>query len=261
VLVWLQPHYYAIAPFIGILAGFIGTLLGIGGGSVMVPVLVLLGVNVKIAVPASLLAILGTSLGGLRTLFKRGLVDYRLAVLLESASITGATIGVVAFGRMSSYFLTGLLAAVLILSGGLFIIRERLGGPGRKVSSLREYGVIRLSLAWIASLVAGFFSATLGIGGGVLKVPVLVLIVGLAIHVAVSTSKLMVGITALTSVVGHALTGRMDYLLGTLLLVGTYIGASLSTKVLISLKPRTLMIIASSYYIIMGIALFSKLFY
>ncbi len=257
----LPLHYYILAPLVGIIAGFIGTLLGIGGGSVMVPVLVLLGVDVKIAVPASLFAILGTSLGGLRTLFRRGLVDYKLAILLESASTTGAITGVVLFGRMSSKFLVILLAAVLMASGGLFIVKERSGAKGREAGPLRGYGVLRLSLAWLVSLAAGFLSATLGIGGGVLKVPVLVLVVGLAIHTAVATSKLMVGITALTSVIGHAITGRIDYILALMLLAGTYAGASISTKILISLKSRTLMIIASGYYVIMGLTLLEKVFH
>ncbi len=257
-LLRLEIYYYIIAPFIGVLAGFIGTLLGIGGGSLMVPFLVLLGVSAKEAIPASLFAILGTSLGGLRKLFKEKLVDYRLAFLLESASVTGAILGVIIFGKVSNKFLVLLLGLVLIASGGLFIIKEKSGGSGKKISSLGEYGYLKLFLAWVASLTAGFLSATLGIGGGVLKVPILVLVVGLAIHTAVATSKLMVGITALAGVTGHIIAGRVDYVLALALLVGTYLGASISTKILINLKSRTIMIIASLYYVVMGLSLIIK---
>ncbi len=257
-LLRLEIYYYIVAPFIGILAGFIGTLLGIGGGSIMVPFLVLLGVSAKEAIPASLFAILGTSLGGLRRLFKEKLVDYKLAFLLESASVTGAILGVIIFGKVSNDFLVILLGAVLIASGGLFIIKERSGRSGRGISSLREYGYLKLFIAWIASLAAGFLSATLGIGGGVVKVPILVLIVGLTIHTAVSTSKLMVGITALAGVLGHIVAGRVDYILALALLAGTYLGASLSAKILIRLRPKIIMIIASSYYVVTGLSLIIK---
>jgi uncharacterized membrane protein YfcA len=244
--VWLE---YLSAPLIGFIAGFTGTILGIGGGSIMVPTMVLIGIDIKKAVPASLFAILGTSAGGLRKLYRHGLVDYKLAFTLETASVSGAVIGVYFFGRESSNVLVALLGIVLIATGILFTYKERKG-----TSSRDEYNKnpLRFASALLVSLLAGFLSATLGIGGGVLKVPILVAVLGLEIHRAVSTSKLMVGITALTGVLGYIYTGHMDIILATLLLLGTYSGAKLSTNVMLELDSRWLMLIAASYYFIMG---------
>ncbi len=250
------------APIIGFIAGFVGTMLGIGGGAIMVPGLTLLGFDIKKVVPASLFAILGTSAGGLRYLLRRGLVDYRLAIILELASTSGAFTGVAVFGRIQSRELVAVLGAVLVLSGLLFLIRQRVV---EKRKGVEEYTPIRIrerlggfTAALVTSYIAGLFSAMLGIGGGVIKVPILVIILGLPIHVAVSTSKLMVGITALAGVTGHIIAGSMDWVLALLLLVGTYTGATASSRLLVRTRPRSLYIIAASYYFIMGAYLLIK---
>jgi uncharacterized membrane protein YfcA len=251
-----------LAPIAGLVAGFVGTLLGIGGGAIMVPLLTLAGLDIKRVVPASLLAILGTSTGGLRRLFHEGLVDYRLAVILELASTTGALTGVEIFGRLKSRELIVALGIVLILSGILFLIRQRTV-EARKTRG--EYTPIRLrerkahlAAAMAVSYIAGMLSAMLGIGGGVIKVPILVLVLNLPIHAAVSTSKLMVGITAAAGVAGHIAAGTMDWTLALLLLAGTYTGATLSTRVLLKTRPRILYIIAAAYYFTMGTYLLAK---
>lgn len=251
-IAWLE---LILTPIVGFIAGFTGTLLGIGGGSIMVPTLVLAGIDIKKAVPASLFAILGTSAGGLRKLYNRGLVDYKLAFTLELASVTGALIGVYFFGKESSSVIEALLGSVLIATGFLFMYKQERGssdGPDYTDNPLR------LSIALIVSLLAGFLSATLGIGGGVLKVPILVVILGLEIHKAVSTSKLMVGITALTGVIGYLYTGHLDIVLALLLLTGTYLGAKASAGIMLELKGKWLMILASSYYFIMGMIMILK---
>ncbi len=247
---------YVLAPIIGFVAGFLGTLLGIGGGSVMVPLLVIAGVDIKKAVPASLFAILGTSTGGLRRLFGEGLVDYKLAVILEAASVTGASIGVYSFGKMTSNTLQALLASILLVTAVLFYVKSR---KLNTASSSRDKSALKLIVAILASLIAGFLSATLGIGGGVVKVPILVLVLGIEMHKALSTSKLMVGITAATGVIGYVYTGHMDLILAILLLVGTYTGARMSTGIMVKMESRWLLVIASSYYIVTSAILFYKI--
>jgi len=241
---------------VGLAAGFVGTLLGIGGGAVMVPVLVLAGVPVGVAAPASLVAILGTSAGGLRRLARRGLVDWRLALFLESASVTGAAVGVYLHGVLPEAALRLLLAVVLGFSALGMMLEDRLAGVKPRAGG--RPGPARLAAAWLVSLVAGTFSALLGIGGGVLKVPVLVFVVGLPLRVALATSKLMVGVTASAGVVGYALSGGIYWPLALSLLAGTYLGASLSSRILVSAEERLLRLVAAGYYALTSVALLAR---
>jgi uncharacterized membrane protein YfcA len=236
-----------LAVTIGLGAGFIATLLGIGGGTVIVPLLVLAGVDIKRAAPASLVAILGTSLGGLLYLHRRGLVDYRMALALETATTSGAVLGVWAFGHMGSRALTIVFALALVISAIGLYLRSKLR---EKDAYKWPPRASRLAMALLASLGAGMLSALLGIGGGVVKVPILILILGMPIKTAVSTSKLMVGITAAVGVAGHALKGHIDWILALPLALGTYIGATASSRLLVRLRAKTLYYIAIAYYIV-----------
>ena len=217
----------------------------------IVPVLVMAGVDVKRASPASLVAILGTSLGGLRYLHRRGLVDYRVALTLETATTLGAAAGVWLYGLASSRALGLTLAGALLLSAAGLHLRRRVeageGGSFRWPPS-----PARLASALLASLGAGVLSALLGIGGGVIKVPVLALLLGMPLRMAVSTSKLMVGITAAVGVAGHALKGSIDWGLALPLALGTYLGSTASSRVLVRLRVSRLYAIAISYYILMA---------
>ncbi len=243
----------AAAVPVGFAAGFLGSLIGIGGGAVMVPLLVLLGVPVKVAAPASLLAILGTSLGGLRVLLRRGMVRWRLALLLETASGLGAVLGVYLHGVAPEAVLRLLLGGLLLASAPAVVSRAE--APDRGPGGWRGSGAARLVLAWLVSLSAGVVSALLGVGGGVLKVPMLVLVLGLGVKEAVATSKLMVGITALVGVVGYLVSGSLYVPLGLALLAGTYTGAVVSSRLLVAMRPRRVAVIAASYYIAAGLAM------
>ncbi len=253
----MGPQHWALLGFpVGLVAGFMGTLLGIGGGAVMVPVLVLLGVPVTVAAPASLVAILGTSAGGLRRLARRGLVEWRLAVFLETASGLGAALGVYLHGLLPELWLRALLALALFFSALGMFLESKLGGV--KPRPGRERSLARLAAAWLVSLLAGILSALLGIGGGILKVPMLVFVVGLPLRSALATSKLMVGVTASVGVVGYTLENRIYWPLALALVAGTYLGATAATRILISAREHLLRLIAGTYYMVTAVLLLAR---
>ena len=248
----------AAAVPVGLFAGGFGTLVGIGGGAIMVPVMAALGAPLRVVVPASLLAILGTSLGGLRLLLRRGLVDPRLAVFLETGSTLGALVGVRLHLAAPEQLLRLLLGLVLLSSAPAMMLRSRLARVERSrtvAAGWRRRGALRLAAAWLASFLAGVISALLGVGGGVVKVPIMVLVLGLPVKVAVATSKLMVGITAAAGLLGYAAAGDVSPCLGAALLLGTYTGARLASRLLASMRPRRVAVLAAAYYTVMGVYL------
>ncbi|HID40637.1 MAG TPA: sulfite exporter TauE/SafE family protein, partial [Pyrodictium sp.] len=161
---------------IGLITGFIGTLLGIGGGSLTTPLLILYGVQPHHAIATSLVAIVGTSLGGIYHLFRHRLVRIELAIFLETASILGATLGAYLAIQLPAKTVTLAVATALLISAILFTTTPVESNRKPSFSTAKSHAI-----AWSASLVAGFLSATAGIGGGVLKTPMLTLLLGLSL--------------------------------------------------------------------------------
>ena len=249
---WL-PTLFCLA--IGVLAGFVGTLLGIGGGSLTTPLLILFGVQPHQAIAASLIAIMGTSLGGIYYLFRHGLVNVELAVFLETASVFGAVIGAHLAIRLPAKAVTLVVAVAVLVSATLFIAvpveekrRPPFGLTGSRV------------VAWFTSFMAGFLSATAGVGGGVLKTPTLTLIMGLSLKNALATSKLMVGVTAATGALVYGLAGHVDPTIAIPLTIGTYVGASIGARILARLRTKHAKTIAVAAYAIIAVTLMLKAF-
>ncbi len=238
---------------IGFTAGFIGTLLGIGGGSLTTPMLILSGLEPHRAVASSLIAIIGTSVGGLPHLYKHGLVKLKVALILESASVLGALIGALLIVKLPSSKVALVVAIALLISATLFVSTpveiERRPTLGGKTSYI---------IAWSSSLCAGILSASAGVGGGIVKVPILVLILGLSVKVAVATSKLMVGITAATGALVYGITGHVDPYIAIPLVVGTYSGAFLSARILTRIRARKVRTLAVVMYLVLSILLILK---
>ncbi len=223
--------------------GFISAIAGIGGGSLLVPFLVLaLSYDVKIAIATSLMCIVVTSSSASSEYLRRGLVDMSTALLLEPLTALGAVTG--------AYITLTLPAnALKIALGALFLyisaetiwkaLHERKGRaevPG-SVTALRK--AVGSALSFMAGLTSGLF----GIGGGVIKVPIMTYIMKLPIKTAVATSSFMVGLTAASGEIVYLTKNLTDPLTATLLSIGIIPGAILGAKCLKKTKPKYVRIV------------------
>jgi uncharacterized membrane protein YfcA len=200
----------------GSVAGCLGSLLGIGGGVFLVPFLNLgLGLDFKVAIAISLMTVIATSSAVSAGTAGRQLINLRLGMVLEVASALGGLLAGISVQRLSNHTLSLLFAIVTTAIAAITISRlerrnvldanvdaGRLGGRFYDEDTGREvaYKVKRLPLAMLASLVAGAVSGTLGLGGGILKVPVLNAWCGVPMRAAAATSALMIGVTAASSI-------------------------------------------------------------
>ncbi len=248
-------NYILFSIPLGIIAGFIGTLLGIGGGSIITPLLILYGIEPRLAISSSLIAILGTSTGGIHKLIRRGLVKIRTALFLESASISGAVLGALTAISLPSRIAILVVGIALAISATLFATQ-------RVEETRKPFMGYRTSkgISWFLSFLAGILSATGGVGGGVIKTPILVLVLGLDVKSAIATSKLMVGITACSGAIVYGYTGFVDLAIAIPLTIATYIGASIGAKVLTKLRPRKTKLIATIAYSIFSVSMIMKFF-
>ncbi|AEM38906.1 protein of unknown function DUF81 [Pyrolobus fumarii 1A] len=235
-----------MAILVGLLAGIVGSIAGLGGGAIMVPLLILAGVEPHHAVSASLFAVLGTSLGGIIHLHKEGLLDTRLAVTLATASVTGAVIGAYVAVNIPGRVIVAIVVLVLVASG---IIALR--GP----RSAARQGSHAIPLAWAVLLVGGFVGALAGKGGGSFNMPVLIGIMGLDSRRAAATSKLMAGFNAATATLVYAMHGMLDLALAVPLVIGTYTGATIGSRLITRMKiEHHKLIVAVIYFVLAGAA-------
>ena len=251
---------------VALLAGLLGSMLGVGGGVVLVPVMSLfLGVPLKTAIATSLVCVVATSSASQVAYVGRGLTNTRLGMTLEIGTTLGALLGGMTAVFISGRVLYGVFAGVLIYV--VASMERRLAAdvpPGAAVRGLpaqftdpltgetRRYGVRRYSVGLPASFVAGDVSALLGVGGGIIKVPIMNLAMGVPLRVSIATSNLMIGVTAATGAIvyyGHhlvspryAVPAALGVLVGAEL--GPHVAGRLSTRVLRRLFQALLVILA-----------------
>jgi uncharacterized membrane protein YfcA len=236
----------------GVVAGFLGALLGIGGGVFLVPLLNgLLGLSFFEARGISLVGVLGTSASAAMANPGRRLLNPRLAIFLLLFSVTGASIGAMyqaAFPvRVYELLFGGSMAIVALLMVARRNVRNVLPPETRDVGvfggrihdddsgSDVAYRVKRLPVATAVAFLAGALASLIGIGGGVVIVPALNTLCGVPIRVAAATSVLMIGVTAIPGVAESWRAGFLgDYYLAAL----TSDGALAGFQVGLHLSPR-----------------------
>ncbi len=242
----------------GALAGAFGSLLGLGGGVLLVPMLTLgFGLPLREAVGVSLISVIVTSSAAAGVYLERHVANLRLGMTLELFTATGALVGgSIAFlldEQLLSLLFGGLLLYVAAtmaragfrsapeevtetdLSGADTVAGaseetapvpmttlERLSGPG--------YRVRRLGLGVVGATGAGVVSALLGIGGGIIKVPLMHLAMGVPFRVATATSNMMIGITAAASAVIYLIRGGIDPYVAGPTAIGVFLGATVGSR-------------------------------
>ncbi len=229
--------------FSGVLAGF----LGIGGGTVLVPILVALGYTPVQAVATSSLAIVITSISGSFQNWRMGFLDLKKVLYLGIPSLLTAQLGVYIASNVASYIL--LFAFGLLLWLNIYLVELRKQVIARKqredaenlqnnlaatVDKTMNPVVARIATGGIAGVLAGLF----GIGGGVIMVPMQMLLLGEAIKVAIQTSLGVIMITAIAATTGHYVAGNVLFMQGLILGSGGLIGAQVSTRFLPKLSDK-----------------------
>ncbi len=260
----------------GAAAGMFGSLLGLGGGLLLVPLLTLaFGVPLREAVAISLVAVIVTSTAGAGVYLRRHVANLRLGMALELFTAVGALAGGLIAFVLDERTLAGLFAVVLTWVAISMIRQGRrmtaatpassaearatddeepadpdagtvaMVAPASEVPAAMPahpatftdslagdgYRVHRLGFGMVASVGAGLVSALLGVGGGIIKVPVMNVAMGVPLKVATATSNMMIGITATSSAVIYLLRGEIDPYLAGPTALGVFVGASIGSRV------------------------------
>jgi uncharacterized membrane protein YfcA len=228
----------------GLAAGAFGGLLGLGGGLLIVPILTIgFGAQITAAAGVSLVSVIATSAGGAAFNVRNRRADVRIGMLLAAGTVMGALTGGVVAGILPDRVLAALFAALLAYTAVTMarrILRRGVGarradvavdpaasdGPGAPAYRTRRVGA-GIGLSFVAGNVSGL----LGVGGGVVVVPLMNLVLGAPLTVATATSNFMIGMTAAAGAYAYLFRGDVDPLLAAPIVIGVVIGASLQARV------------------------------
>ncbi len=235
--------------FSGILAGF----LGIGGGTVLVPIQVALGYTPVQAVATSSLAIIITALSGTIQNWRMGYINFQRVFLLGLPALFTAQIGVYLANIFPARILLICFGLLLWVNIYLVEVRKRLTNQEEQHQAQNFNPTLaRIVTGGAAGILAGLF----GVGGGVIMVPLQILLLGETIKVAIQTSLGVIVMTAISAAVGHTINGNVLFEVGLILGFGGLVGAQISTRFLPKLPDKVVSIAFRSLLAILSVYIF-----
>ena len=243
---------------IGLGAGTLGSMIGVGGGIIMTPALAFIGLIPSHIASTSLIAVTSTSISSTMAYSKQKRIDFRVGLRMAALSIPGAITGAllssgIPLGSFKVYF------AILLMLTGIYIayknsiIKEKHDTKSKPLS-------FHL-LFYVGSFAAGIISSLFGVGGGIVFVPMMVIILGMEILRAGPTSQLALLITSLAGVFTHAILGHSDYIYAISLSAGAFVGGQIGARLSLYIKESILQKILSISLIAIAVKLIFDFIY
>jgi len=253
-------EFTVVVAGVSAVAGWLGALTGLGGGVVVTPVLVLLlGVDMRYAIGATLISVIATSSGAAAAYVREGFTNIRIGMLLEIATVTCGVTGAALTARMSTGSLSVIFGIALLISAWLaarpkqpqaidtagdpLAARLRLAGsfPGER--GAQRYMVRRVPAGFGLMFGAGMISGLLGIGSGAFKVLAMDRVMHIPFKVSTATSNFMIGVTAAASAGIYWRRGFIEPGLSMPVVLGVLAGSLLGARMLPGTPVRVLRLI------------------
>jgi len=259
-----------------LLAGFIGSLTGLGGGVIIVPMLTLgFGVDIRYAIGASLISVIATSSGAASAYIKEGLLNIRIGMFLEIATTLGAIAGA-AIAILAPTRVIAMIFGMVLLYSAAVSFRKRKQetevnvDPVRKMGRFPEllkvkssyfnaageeksYTLQNLGGGFSLMALAGILSGLLGIGSGALKVIAMDSVMKIPFKVSTSTSNFMIGVTAAASAGVYLNRGYIDPILSMPVMLGVLVGSLVGARILLKSRTRSIRVIFAIVITLMGL--------
>lgn len=267
----MNPIEFILFLFGGsLLAGLIGSLTGLGGGVVIVPLLTLaFGVDIRYAIGASLVAVIATSSGAAAAYVKEGYANIRIGMLLEVATTVGALFGAYLAGILSPSTIAIVFGFALLYSAIMsrrshhdkpsntppdtLATKLKLNGTFPTPQGWQQYNVYSVPTGFSLMAVAGALSGLLGIGSGALKVLAMDQVMKIPFKVSTTTSNFMIGVTAAASAGLYLHRGYIDPVIAMPVVLGVLIGSLIGARILQTAETKSLRLIFSVVIFILSL--------
>jgi uncharacterized membrane protein YfcA len=258
-----------------LVAGFLGSLTGLGGGVVLVPLLtIFFHVDLRYAIGASLVSVIATSSGSAAAYVKEGFSNIRIGMFLEIATTLGALFGAYLTAKVPANAIAIIFAIVLLYSA--YVSRRtrprtdteeppdpqatklKMNGSFPDTSGVRQYNVYHVPTGFGVMWIAGALSGLLGIGSGALKVVAMDQAMKIPFKVSTTTSNFMIGVTAAASAGVYLSRGYIDPSLAMPVMIGVLIGSLMGTRVLVKTQTKRLRLVFSVVIVLLGLEMMFK---
>lgn len=239
---WLIP--------LGFAAGILGSIIGLGGGIIVVPVLTFFGFPPTLAASNSLFAAFSNAVASTVSYSRQKRIDYSLGLKLGLLCIPGTVLGAFISSDIAPAIFKILFGLVLISSAFYIFLRKKIETKEKNLTKQMIVFVIT------ASFFAGIISSFFGIGGGIVFVPLMVVGIGMTMKRAAPTSQFILLFASLSGIIAHSMLGHPDFLQAGLLSAGAFIGGIIGARLSLDIKERSLQILVSAIIIIAAIKLF-----
>jgi uncharacterized protein len=256
-------------------AGFLGSLTGLGGGVVLVPLLtIFFHVDLRYAIGASLVSVIATSSGSAAAYVKEGFSNIRIGMFLEIATTLGALVGAYLTAKVSASAIATIFGLMLIYSAYVSrrtrprtdvesppdpqATRLKMNGSFPDTNGIRNYNVYNVPTGFSIMFGAGALSGLLGIGSGALKVVAMDQAMKIPFKVSTTTSNFMIGVTAAASAGVYLSRGYIDPGLAMPVMLGVLIGSLMGTRVLVKTQTKLLRLVFSLVIVLLGLEMLLK---
>jgi hypothetical protein len=226
---WLIP--------LGFVAGIVGSIIGLGGGIIIVPVLTFLGVTPTIASSSSLFAAFSNSVASTTSYAKQKRIDYKIGLKLGLMSIPGTVLGAFISAEVTPTLFKILFGFVLVGACFYLFIKRNMEQKQNNVS--KQMAVASAAISFFAGILSSFF----GIGGGIIFVPLMIVGLGLLIKNATATSQLILLFSSASGMITHSLLGHSDFGYAMLLSIGAFGGGLVGARLSLDIKENSIRIL------------------
>ena len=269
---------------LGLAVGFLSGMFGVGGGFLMTPLLILMGIPPAVAVASEANHILAASVSGFLAHMRRKNFDFLMGIILLTGGVAGSIIGVFLLKYLLSIGYEKIFISIsyvlILIVVGFYMLKESISSlkniSDGKIKKLHDHAwfhglpfklKFRKSHLYISvlppiiiGLIAGILSAVMGVGGGFILIPAMIYILGMPTQIVVGTSLMQIIFVTLVSTIMHSYINQtVDVVLSSLLLLGAVIGAQIGTRVMIRLKGEQIRFLFAIIIILVATVLLLEL--
>ncbi len=239
---WLIP--------LGFVAGLLGSIIGLGGGIIIVPVLTFLGFPPTAAASNSLFAAFSNAAASSLSYARQKRIEYSIGLKLGLLSVPGSVFGALISTDITPSLFKILFGLILILSS-IYIFSKR-NFESKDYNKSKQVMLIAVGASFLAGIISGLF----GIGGGIIFVPVLIILIGLTMKNAAPTSQFILLFASSSGLITHSILGHPDFYQSLLLASGAFFGGLVGARLSLEIKETGLRILIMIVMIAAAVKLF-----